>query len=117
MRLNATFSVVLAVLACGTHVQAKTIELLLKTRQTTPPNVPQQCQSTCNAVLNVLANVRTIKSPSPVLFSPDAHVIQTCNISQCCTNSFLQGLFDCYTCLAGVVGNTNFTADQASVDG
>lgn len=69
---------------------------LLDVRQTGNPNLPPQCQSTCNPVLSAINS--------------------NCPRSQCCTASFEQQLFDCFTCLANAASSSNFTTAQATVD-
>jgi len=66
----------------------------LDARQLGP--VPTQCDSICN----------------PVTASLGAN----CTAVQCCTDSFEEQVFQCFTCLEDGLGETNFTQPQSTID-
>jgi hypothetical protein len=92
---------------------------LLDARQApnTTINLPQECQSTCNPVLTAINNVRLLAHRSTADDDDVHNLMQVCTPSQCCTSSFEQQLFNCFTCLVNVTGSSNYTTGQNTVDG
>lgn len=69
--------------------------LLLVARQT-GTTLPLECQPTCNPVLVILDN---------------------CTPTECCSISFVQRVYDCFVCLGGATGQTDYSAQQRALDG
>ncbi|KAJ7590833.1 hypothetical protein C8J56DRAFT_1047079 [Mycena floridula] len=69
-------------------------------RQNSIPNVPPQCQSSCNPA-NAIIDETT----------------QGCIATNCCTTSFETDYFNCFLCVGKAANLTDWTQPQAYVDG